>query len=352
MNLEWLQNPVKPIASAAYQYALARQLTLTKPPGSLGRLETLAVNLAAMQNTNRPRLEKVSIAIFAADHGVADEGVSAFPQVVTREMVRNFANGGAAISVLARQLNADLEVIDAGVKYDTGVLPGVIKARVAAGTMNFAHGPAMTDEQMAQAMAIGREAVKRAIDRGADIFIAGDMGIANTTAATAIAAVLLGKPVRQLVGPGTGLDQAGVDHKTTVIQTAIDLHGAAVKGPLDVLRCLGGFEIAAMTGAYLAAAQHGLPVIVDGFIASSAALVAQRVQREAPTWWLVAHASAETGHRYMVEALAAQPLLDLGMRLGEGSGAAVAVPLLRLACALHNEMATFEQAGVSEKSPG
>lgn len=350
MSLDWLQNPIKTIASAAQQHALAYQLQLTKPPGSLGRLEEMAVQLCAMQNTDRPRADKVSIVVFAGDHGVADEGVSAFPQVVTREMVRNFASGGAAINVLARQLNADLEVVDVGVKYELGALAGVIDQRVANGTANFAQVPAMTEAQMAQALAVGRAAVQRALARGAELFIAGDMGIANTTAATAIAAVLLGKPVRQLVGPGTGLNQAGVEHKTAVIQKAIDLHASAINGPLDVLRCLGGFEIAAMAGAYLAAAQEGLPVIVDGFIASSAALVAQRMQGEAGAWWFVAHASAEPGHRHIVDALASQPLLDLGMRLGEGSGAATAVPLLRLACALHNEMATFEQAGVSEKS--
>jgi nicotinate-nucleotide--dimethylbenzimidazole phosphoribosyltransferase len=344
-----LEFAVKPIASAAYQHALAYQLSLTKPPGSLGQLEDLACRLCGMQNTDKPQLEKVHITVFAGDHGIAEEGISAFPQIVTREMVRNFAAGGAAISVLAKAIGAQFEVIDCGVCNDPGQLEGVVSSPVALGTANFAKGPAMTEEQLAAAMQIGRDAVGHAIEQGADCFIAGEMGIANTTAATTLVCALLGKPARQLAGPGTGLDAVGVAHKIEVIQKALDLHGSALKSPLDALRRLGGFEIAAIAGAYLAAAQAGLPVIVDGFIASSAALVATRINREVGTWWFYAHASAEPGHRFIMDALGAKPLLDLGMRLGEGSGAAVVVPLLRQACVLHNEMATFEQAGVSEK---
>ncbi len=348
MEMEWLQQPVRTIATAAHQCALSRQDQLTKPPGSLGRLEEIAVRLSAMQNSQQPSLAQVHIAVFAADHGVAAEGVSAFPQVVTREMVRNFANGGAAISVLARSLGASLEVIDVGVAHDPGALAGVVQARVAAGTVNFATGPAMTETELAAALAAGHAAVERALDRGAQLFIAGDMGIANTSAATAIACALLGCSARQLTGPGTGLDSAGVEHKIGVIQRALDLHSASIRSPLDVLRCLGGFEIAAICGAYLACAQRGLPVVVDGFIASAAALVASRIKREASTWWFYGHRSAEPGHRRIMEALAATPMLDFGMRLGEGSGAAAVVPLMRLACDLHNQMATFAEAGVSE----
>lgn len=349
---EWISQPVRPLAMAAYQYALERQSRLTKPRGSLGRLEDMAARLCAMQNTDRPAVERVRVAIFAADHGVAEEGVSAFPQVVTREMVRNFAQGGAAISVLAHALDAQLEVVDVGVAYDPGELPGVVRRRVAAGTANFCLGPAMSERELVAALAAGREAVSRAREHGAQLFVAGEMGIANTTAATAMACALLNKPARMLVGPGTGLNAEGVVRKADVIQRALDHHRAAIKSPLDVLRCLGGFEIAALTGAYLACAQQGLPVLVDGFISSAAALVAARVQREASTWWFYGHASAEPGHRAVLEALAAQPLLDLGMRLGEGSGAAMAVPVLRLACALHNGMATFEAAAVSRGEDG
>lgn len=345
--LDWVHNPVKPIAMAAYQHALDRQLRLTKPPGSLGQLEEIAVRLCGMQNSDKPRLARVQISIFAADHGVAEEGVSAFPQVVTREMVRNFAAGGAAISVLAKHLGAELEVVDVGVCHDTGDIAGVINARVAAGTANFMHGPAMTRMQLAAALQAGQEAVARAVDRGAQLFIAGDMGIANTTAATAITCALLGKAAREIAGPGTGLDRIGISHKAAVVQCALDLHSAAIKSPLDLLQRLGGFEIAAMTGAYIAAAQQGLPVLVDGFIASAAALLASHIHAGASTWWFYGHTAAEPGHVYILHELNARPLLNFGMRLGEGSGAAMALPLLRQACILHTKMATFDQAGIS-----
>ena len=345
--LKWVHNPVKPIATAAYQHALDRQLRLTKPPGSLGLLEEIAARLCGMQNSDKPRMARVQISIFAADHGVAEEGVSAFPQIVTKEMVRNFAAGGAAISVLAKHLGAELEVVDVGVRYDTSGIDGVIRARVAEGTANFMQGPAMTQEQLAAALQAGQDAVMRALDRGAQLFIAGDMGIANTTSATAITCALLGKAARELVGPGTGLDRAGIIHKAAVIQCSLDLHSADIKSPLDVLQRLGGFEIAAMTGAYLAASQQGLPVLVDGFISSAAALLANSINSAASTWWFYGHTSAEPGHVYILHELNARPLLNLGMRLGEGSGATMAIPLLRQACILHTKMATFDQAGVS-----
>ena len=343
--MDWVYNPIKPIAIAAYQHALDRQLRLTKPPGSLGLLEEIAARLCGMQNSDKPRLARVQISIFAADHGVAEEGVSAFPQIVTKEMVRNFASGGAAISVLAKHLGAELEVVDMGVRHDHRV-KDVIRVRIAKGTANLMHGPAMTQEQLAAALRAGRQAVERALDRGTQLFIAGDMGIANTTSATAVTCALLGKAARELVGPGTGLDRAGITHKAAVIQCALDLHSSSIKSPLDVLQRLGGFEIAAMTGAYLAAAQQGLPVLVDGFISSAAALLASRIHSAASTWWFYGHNSAEPAHVHILHELNARPLLNLGMRLGEGSGAAMAVPLLRQACILHTKMATFDQAGV------
>jgi len=224
----------------------------------------------------------------------------------------------------------------------------VIRVRIAKGTANFMHGPAMTQEQLATALQAGRESVERALDGGAQLFIAGDMGIANTTSATAITCALLGKAARELAGPGSGLDRVGISHKAAVIQCALDLHSSSIKSPLDVLQRLGGFEIAAMTGAYLAAAQQGLPVLVDGFISSAAALLASRIHGAASTWWFYGHTSAEPAHVHILRELNARPLLNLGMRLGEGSGAAIAVPLLRQACILHTKMATFDQAGVSQ----
>ena len=346
---DWLSLPVKPLDLNTGTAALARQAQLTKPPGSLGQLEALAVQLATMQGVERPVLDHAVIAIFAGDHGIAAENVSAFPQAVTGEMVKNFARGGAAISVLAKTLGARLEVVNLGTVNDPGEWPNVVRAIIAPSTANFAAGPAMTEAQLAQALQAGRDSVLRARASGAQIFIGGEMGIANTTSASAIACALLRESPQVLAGPGTGLDGKGVAHKAAVIQRALDLHHASLAQPLDVLRHVGGFEIAALAGAYLAAAQNGVPLLVDGFISSVAALAAVRFNPEVRNWMFFGHASAELGHQRVLAALDAQPLLQLGMRLGEGSGAAAALPLLRLACALHNGMATFAEAAVSEK---
>jgi nicotinate-nucleotide--dimethylbenzimidazole phosphoribosyltransferase len=294
-------------------------------------------------------LEHVFISVSAGDHGIAAEGVSAFPQAVTAEMVKNFARGGAAISVLAKQLGATLEVVNLGTAFDTGDLPGVRQCNLGKGTANFAREPAMTETQLAAALQAGRDSAARAQQSGAQLYIGGEMGIANTTAAAAIACALLGLAPQQLAGPGTGLDSAGVQHKAEVIARSLALHAPHLKEPQDVLRRLGGFEIAALTGAFTSCAQRGITVLVDGYIASAAALLAVRINPGVADWLLFAHHSAEPGHTLLLQALNAEPLLNLGMRLGEGSGAAVAVPLLRLACALHNGMATFAEAGVSEK---
>lgn len=350
-SLDWLNLPAASLDGAAMAAAEARQASLTKPPGALGRLESVAIRLAAMQGTPHPLVDKVHISVFAGDHGVAAEGVSAFPQEVTAEMVRNFARGGAAISVLAREIGAALEVINLGTVADPGPLEGVLQLRLGPGTANFTLGPAMTGQQLALALAAGRDAASRARRAGAQLFIGGEMGIGNTTAAAALACALLDASPQQLTGAGTGLDAAGVAHKAQVIHRALDFHRDSLGSPLAALACVGGFEIAALAGSYLACAQQRLPVLVDGFIAGVAALAAVRLCRGAEDWFLFSHASAESGHRRVLEALRAQPLLDLEMRLGEGSGAAVAAPLLRLACSLHNKMATFAEAGVSAKQP-
>ena len=345
----WWRQPAKPIDLAAGEAAAQRQTQLTKPPGALGRLEALAIQLAALQGTARPALDRVQIAVFAADHGVVAEGVSAFPQAVTGEMVKNFARGGAAISVLARELGARLEVVDLGTVNDPGPLDGVLRLRLAPSSANFTQGPAMTAEQLNQALAAGQAAVERALAAGAQLFIAGEMGIGNTTAAAALACALIGLSGAVMAGPGTGIDPAGVTRKAAVIDRALARHAECLAEPVEALRCLGGFELAAIAGACIACAQRGLPLLVDGFIATAAALAAVRLQPTVRDWLLFSHASAEPGHARLMQALAAQPLLDLGLRLGEGSGAAVALPLLRLACALHNGMATFAEAGVSGK---
>jgi len=348
----WWQQPVKPLDESARAVARLRQDNLTKPPGSLGRLEHLAVALAAMQAREKPRIDQPWISIFAGDHGVVEEGVSAFPQAVTQQMLANFVNGGAAISVLARAAGAHLEVIDAGT-LASAPLPGVHWAGAGAGTANFTQGPAMSEAQLAHCLETGRASVERARAAGSDLFIGGEMGIGNTTSAAAVACALLGLPGADLAGPGTGLDAGGVSHKAEVIDRGLALHGFTPsfgKGGANAeyaLRCLGGFEIAALAGAYLACAQQGLPALVDGFITTSAALAACRMNPGVRDWLLFAHASAEPGHHRLLTALEARPLLHLEMRLGEGSGAATALPLLRLACELHGGMATFAEAGVS-----
>ena len=348
-NTDWLKNPAKPLNEAARNAAIARQQQLTKPPGALGQLETLAIQLAAMQGREKPQLDKVFISVFAGDHGVAEENVSAFPQLVTAEMVKNFARGGAAICVLARQLDAKLEVVNLGTAFDTGNLPGVLQCNIGKGTSNFAKQPAMSETQLAAAMQAGRDSVEHAASLGTQLYIGGDMGIANTTSAAALACALLQHTPQQLAGPGTGLDANGVQHKAAVIARALALHADHLNEPLEILRRLGGFEIAALVGAYISCSQRGITVLVDGYITSAAALIAVRINPEISPWLIYSHRSAEPGHILMLNALQAETLLQLGMRLGEGSGAGVAVPLLRLACALHNEMATFAEASVSEK---
>lgn len=347
MTRHWFDDPIPALDAAALAAARARQLQLTKPPGSLGRLEELGVTLAAMQGQQHPHLDKVWISVFAADHGVVAEGVSAFPQVVTAEMVRNFARGGAAISVLAREWNARLEVVNVGTVQPLEDLPGVLDARIGPGTANFVHEPAMSLDQLHDALEAGREAAERAAIGGAQLFIGGEMGIGNTTSAAAVACSLLGLPAAQLAGPGTGLDADGVAHKSLVIERALAKQRS--DQPLIALQRLGGFEIAALTGVYLRCAQLNLPALVDGFITTAAALAAVRFRPELADWLFYSHCSAEPGHRRLLQALEARPLLDLGMRLGEGSGAAVAMPLLRAAAALHARMATFAEAGVSQK---
>lgn len=349
-NLDWVRQPAKQLDENARKAAETRQMQLTKPPGALGKLEELAIRFASMQGREKPQMDRVCISVFAGDHGVAVEGVSLFPQAVTAEMVKNFARGGAAISVLAKQLGVALEVVNLGTAFDTGELPGVLQYNLGKGTANFTQAAAMTESQLAAALQAGCDSAARAVQTGATLFIGGEMGIANTTVAAALACALLNLKPQQLAGPGTGLDQAGVQHKATVVAHALALHATHLNEPLEVLRCLGGFEIAALTGAFIGCAQRGIPVLVDGYITTAAALLAVRIQPSVADWLLFAHRSAEPGHILMLAALKAEPLLNLGMRLGEGSGAATAVPLLQLACALHNEMATFAEAGVSEKN--
>jgi nicotinate-nucleotide--dimethylbenzimidazole phosphoribosyltransferase len=343
---EWYEQPARSESEPHRQAALARQQQLTKPPGSLGVLEHCAVRLAALQQRDRPALESVDIAIFAADHGIAHEGVSAFPQVVTGEMVRNFSSGGAAITVLARELGAGFRVVDVGTVAPLPELPGVLNRKLAAGTANFRSEPAMSAELCQRALSVGAAVVDDLA--GCDLFVGGEMGIANTTTAAALACAFLAAEPGSLVGRGTGVGDDIVALKTRVIADALRLHAPSLGTPLGILQAVGGLEIAALSGAYIRCAQRGIPALVDGFICTVAALAALRLNPSIEPWLLYSHCSAERGHRLLVERLGARPLLDLDLRLGEGSGAALAVPLLRLACALHNGMASFESAGVSQ----
>jgi len=342
---EWVYRDC-PAPSAPYrEAALKRQAELTKPAGALGRLETLAVQLAGLQHRERPTAERVPIIIFAGDHGIAAQGVSAYPQEVTVAMMANFASGGAAISVLARELGAPLEVVDAGTLADVP-LPGIMTDKPRRGTRDFSTEEALAPAELAFAVGSGERAVTRV--SSCDLLIFGEMGIGNTTTAAAIAAALLAMNPDRLAGSGTGLDPAGRDRKARVIAAALARHGLSA-GHASVERVLcavGGLEIAAMSGAIIAAAQRRIPVVIDGFIVSVAALAAVRLNPTCRPDLIFSHSSAEQGHRLVLDALEARPLLDLDLRLGEGSGAALALPLVRLACALHNGMATFAEAAV------
>lgn len=323
--------------------------TLTKPPGSLGGLEELAIQLSAITGELKPSVTPTAVVVFAADHGVAAEGVSAFPQEVTAQMVANFANGGAAINVFARQIGAQVEIVDVGVAAPL-TMQGVTSAKVRHGTANMVVEDAMQVEQALAAIDVGVVAVERARRAGAKCLIVGEMGIANTTASSAMLAVLTGESVASVVGAGTGINPQQQAHKVAVIERAINARQANPEAPLEVLAKLGGLEIAAMTGAYLAAAAHRLPAIVDGFIATVAALTACRLCPAVRGYLIFGHRSQEPGHDIALKALEAKPLLDMGMRLGEGSGAALAYPLLQAATAMMREMATFADAGVSDKA--
>lgn len=349
MTHAWWLNPCRVPDEQVRAEALARQQQLTKPAGSLGRLEQVAVELAALQGQLKPALDQVWISIFAGDHGVVAEGISAYPQEVTGQMLLNFVSGGAAISVLARQLDARLEVVDLGTVNLDLDLPGVRHLRIAPGTANFAQGAAMTTEQAERALQGGRDSALRAVQAGSRLFIGGEMGIGNTTAASALACALLGCAAVELSGPGTGLDAAGVRHKAEVIEAALQRHAAIAGDPWQALLHVGGLEIAALAGAYLACAQVGVAVLVDGFICTVAALLAVRLNPSCRAWMFFGHRGAEPGHRRVLAELEGEPLLELGLRLGEGSGAALAVPLLRLACDLHGKMATFAEAAVADR---
>ena len=323
----------------------------TKPLGALGQLETLAVQIGLIQQTLTPQLSQPHMLVFAGDHGAAKAGVSAYPQDVTWQMVENFLAGGAAINVFARQNGLALAVVDAGVAHDFADRPGLINAKVAPGTANYLEAPAMTAEQCALAMSRGAAIVRDLADKGCNVVGFGEMGIGNTAAASLITHCLTGTPLEECIGRGTGLDDAGLARKQALLETALARYRTAGgdADPLKVLAEFGGFEIAMMAGAMLAAAEAKMLLLIDGFIVGSAALTATCLYPALREYCVFCHRSAEAGHQAQLKAMDAEPLLDLGLRLGEGTGAALAYPLVQAALSFLNEMASFESAGVADK---
>ena len=340
-------DPIPPLDESSRAAAMRRVDVLTKPLGALGRLESLAVQVCAIQRTLQPRISEPVAIVFAGDHGVADRGVSAYPRAVTGQMVKNFLAGGAAISVLARVLGLELWIVDAGVDDDCGTHPRLIGAKVRRGTRDFVTEPAMTKSECCEALARGRDTIARAATAATNTVIFGEMGIGNTASSALLMHRLTGLPLADCVGRGTGLDDAGLERKRATLAAASQRVGS-----VDALRLLsefGGYEIAMLVGALLAAAARRMLIIVDGFTVTVAAAIAARLNPRVLDYCVFGHCSAEHAHRALLGRLEVMPLLDLGMRLGEGTGAALALSTVRAALALFTEMATFEGAGVSEK---
>ena len=329
---------------------MVRWNSLTKPPGSLGRLEALVGQLALASGTPKPRVERKALVVFCADHGVTAEGVSAYPKAVTGQMLLNFLAGGAAINVLCRQFGITPYIVDAGV--DGEPVAGAIDMRLGRGTANFVEGPAMTDSEAARALENGIGLARR-LRPEYDIAAVGEMGIGNTTAASALFCAYAGVAAEAAVGPGTGVGAAGVARKAEVVRRALARHAGVVAAgdAVGILAALGGFEIATMAGFLLGAAAERMPVVVDGFISSSAAMAAMAIAPRVLPYLLFSHVSAETAHGRLLGALGVRPILDLDMRLGEGTGAAMAMPVLDAAVALYQGMATFAEGGVSGSDP-
>ena len=339
---------IEPRNSERYYAARQHLESLTKPPGSLGRLEEVAAQFFANQPDRVTLPLKKAVYVFAADHGIVAEGVSLYPQEVTAQMVHNFLSGGAAINVLARQQNAELLVIDAGVRGDFEAHPGLHRAKIASGTSNFARQPAMGEEQLARALQLGLDLAHAADKADQQLIAVGEMGIGNTTSASAIATMLTGREVKEVTGRGTGLDEPGRQKKVDVIRRALQLHFAERKPePLELLQTVGGLEIAAMTGFILGLASHQRAIVCDGFISTAAAALAYAICPDVKNYLYAGHCSEEPGHQYLLETIGLQPILSLGMRLGEGTGAVLAMPIIEAALHLYGEMATFASAGVS-----
>ncbi len=342
---ETIEN-ILPVDGSLLAVAQKRLDSLTKPLGSLGRLEEFARRFVAITANARPKVTRKVIFTFAGDHGVAEEGVSAFPKEVTRQMVFNFLSGGAGINVLARHAGAEVVVVDIGVDFEFEDSVGLVKRKVVSGTGNIRKGPAMTRQEALQCIEAGISLADEYATEGA-IFGTGEMGIANTTPSSAIIAALSGKPVSEVTGRGTGIDDAAFRHKLAVIEDALRVNNPDASDPLDVLSKVGGSEIAGIAGLVLGAARRRVPVVIDGFISTAGALIASELKPEVKGYIFASHNSVERGHRVMLERLGQRPFVDLDLRLGEGTGAAIGISLVEAALKIYNEMATFEDAGVS-----
>lgn len=329
--------------------ARERQARLTKPLGSMGRLETLSVQLAGLLRSPRPQVPRKAIVVMAADHGVVRQGVSAYPADVTPQMVANFLAGGAAINVLARQAGARVTIVDVGVAADMSGYAGLVQRKVAWGTADFTKGPAMTAEQAAAALQAGMDVAALECEHGLDLIATGDMGIGNTTPSAALTAVLTGASVSEVTGRGTGVDDAGLAKKIAAIESAVQVNRPDPADPFDVLCKVGGLEIAGLAGVIIGAATRGVPVVVDGFISGAAALVAAGLVPELKPYLIASHRSVERGHQVVLDHLGLQALFDLDLRVGEGTGAALAFHVIEASARILDEMATFAEAGVSDK---
>ncbi len=343
-------NAIGTLDEQAISEARLRQACLTKPTGSLGKLEQLSIQLAGIQSKSIPQIKHKAIVVMAGDHGVVVEGVSAYPQVVTPQMVSNFLRGGAAINAIGSQIGARTIFVDMGVASDMLLHPQLITKKVAYGTKNIAVGPAMTEEEAIKALETGIEIVASQAALGLDIVGTGDMGIGNTTASSAICAVITGKPCDDVTGRGTGIGDDQLKHKVEVIERALRINQPDPNQPLSVLAKVGGFEIGGLAGVMLGAAARRIPVVIDGLISGAAALIAAGLAPKIKNFLIAGHVSVEAGHKIMLAHLGLQPLVDLGMRLGEGTGAAIGISLCEIAARILAEMATFDEAGVSERS--
>lgn len=349
MTLDEVPARIRPLDGQVSTQVQARLDRLTKPQGSLGRLEELAIRYATITGEAKPNVPCGAIFTFAADHGVAIEGVSAYPREVTPQMVLNFLRGGAGVNVLARHAGVDVRVVDIGVACEFGAVPGLIQKKVMAGTKNLLIEPAMSREQAREALQVGVDLATEASREGIGLIGTGDMGIGNTTPSAAITAVMTGRPVVEVTGRGTGIDEAAHIHKVAIIQQALDRHRPDRTDALDILAKVGGLEIGGLAGLMLGAAAARVPVVLDGFIAGAAALIAVGVQPRCRDYLIAAHRSVERGHQAILDHLGLKPLFDLDLRLGEGTGACLGMGLVQASIKLLTEMATFDEAGVSER---